>query len=168
MATDEFPQLLVTFADGLITALEHAENNSIESFNGASSADAVAFLDRIEDADPNISAFDANDDNNNNAGWGHYQFTAGGHTIRHTLLTWAAMGSVTFASKLLAAALRTCKVAWHLCEIQGRPASSYISDVYLANLVEHLWEIIPPPFKVSCLPSFPFDPDTTQFLRFII
>ncbi|RXW13659.1 hypothetical protein EST38_g12194 [Candolleomyces aberdarensis] len=148
---DEFSQCStpVPFANELLAALEHASSKLIESFNEESSSEALAFLEGIEDADPNSCGFHADDDDNNNAGWGHYQFTAGGHTIKHTLSTWAAVGSVTFASKLLAAALRTCKVARHLCEIRERSASSYISDAYLANVVEHLWEIIPPSFKAE-------------------
>ena len=147
---DEFSQFSpsIPYANELLAALEYSTSNSIKGFSETPSSDALAFLEGIEDADPNSDFFDADDDDNNNGGWGHYQFTSGGRTIKNTLSTWAVVGSVLFASKLLAATLRTCKVARHLCEIRNRSISSYTSNAYLAILVEHLWEIIPTPFKV--------------------
>jgi hypothetical protein len=137
----------------LLAAFAYATSNSIDGFNGQPPPPSLKFLQRVEDADPNAADFDPTDDDNNNRGWGHYQFTAGGTTIFTTFETWADFGSVEFAQQLLAATLRTCKVARHIYESRDRVPipPSYTADAYLNVLVDRLWTVLPPSFNVSSL-----------------
>ena len=109
--SDELSTFIPPIANSaeLLAAFEHATSYSIDGFNGRPPPPSLEFLQRVEDADPNSPSFDPKDDDNNNCGWGHYQFTAGGATIFSTLGSWADVASVDFAQKLLAAALRTCE-----------------------------------------------------------
>lgn len=101
------------------------------------SNEVAAFLKRIETADPNSSEID---EDNSNQSWGHWQFTAGNMTITTVMKDWAGVGSVHMACKLLAATIRTCKAARHICHERNITASSFLSDVYLNSMVVRLWE----------------------------
>jgi hypothetical protein len=57
------------------------------------------------------------------------------------MTSWEAIGNTDTACKLIAAAIRTCKVARYVCEKMNIRASSYISDVYLGRVVETLWDL---------------------------
>ncbi|KAJ3499962.1 hypothetical protein NMY22_g19427 [Coprinellus aureogranulatus] len=148
---EHFTQFPVNHANEVLDALAKGiAALSLQDSHDASqlpSHEAAVFLTNIDDADPNAETFDPSDDDNNNSGWGHYQYTTGGRTITSSLLTWDSLGSIEFAQKLLAAALKTCKVARYLCQARKRPSPSFISDVYLANLVEHIWALIPTDYK---------------------
>jgi hypothetical protein len=93
------------------------------------------FLKRIETADPNSCS----SDDDNNECWGHYQYTSGDMQCSTVLRDWDQIG-VTTALRFLAAAIKTCRVARHLCFNRGLKPTSYLSDVYLQNMVELLWE----------------------------
>ncbi|TFK20850.1 hypothetical protein FA15DRAFT_658794 [Coprinopsis marcescibilis] len=146
---DEFASFSkpVPHAADLLAALKFATTNAVPGFDNEPSSSAVVFLKILEDADPNSDAFDQHDDDNNNTGWGHYQYTGGGKNMRNSFPAWGDVGSVVFAQKLVSAGLRTCKVARHLCASRNRIAQSYTADMYLAILVEHLWDIAPTLFK---------------------
>jgi hypothetical protein len=45
------------------------------------------------------------------------------------------------ACNLIAAALKTCKVARHLCFEHNITTTSYLSDIYLENVVSKLWDL---------------------------
>ncbi|KAF6741379.1 hypothetical protein DFP72DRAFT_944887 [Ephemerocybe angulata] len=131
----------------LLTAFESSTPGN-DAVPGKPSTLAAALLEALEDADPNAWDFEADDDDNNNGGWGHYQYTGGGRSIISSLATWEDVGSISFAQKLLAAGLRTCKVARYICEQRKRaPLGGYTSDAYLSRLVDHLWSILPVSFK---------------------
>ena len=100
----------------------------------------LCFIERIETADP--YAPDINEDDNNIT-WGHWQFTAGSMTLRSVIKTWSDVGDISTAYRLLAASLKTCLVARHLCFMNRISApSSYLSDIYLQEVVDVLWEIV--------------------------
>jgi hypothetical protein len=101
------------------------------------SDNVAAFLNRIEAADPNSSEIGEDDSNQS---WGHWQFTAGGLTITTVIQDWACVGDVDMACKLLAAAIRTCKVARHICLERNITSCNFLSDAYLNNMVERLCE----------------------------
>jgi hypothetical protein len=101
------------------------------------SANVAAFLERIETADPN--APDISEDDTNSC-WGHYQFTAANIRCSTVLTSWDEVGTTT-ARKLIAAALKTCKVARLICFKHSIEPASYLSDAYLENLVELLWTL---------------------------
>jgi hypothetical protein len=101
--------------------------------DGPPSDPVVAFLARIQDADPNSPELS---EDNTNANWGHYQFS--GH-VRSVLTAWSSVGGNSMACKLIAAAIKTCKVARHLCYERGIHPISYLSDAYLNEVVERLW-----------------------------
>jgi len=101
------------------------------------SGGVTAFLERIESADPNDSNFSGDDIN---ANWGHDQFTAGSMTCSTVLTSWDHIGVAT-ACKLIAAALKTCRAARHICFERGIEVESYLSDMYLQTLVESLWTV---------------------------
>jgi hypothetical protein len=107
------------------------------SFNsGEPSSDVAAFLDRIERADPNSA--ELSEDNTNQC-WGHYHFTAGSLTCTTVLTSWRNIGNTNVACKLIAAAIKTAKVARHLCFSGNIQSISYLSDVYLSTVIDLLW-----------------------------
>jgi hypothetical protein len=97
-----------------------------------------AFLERIETADPNSP--DLSDDDNNES-WGHYQFTSGQMTCSSVLTSWSSVGGTKGACRLIAAAIKTCKVARHICFSRAIEPTSYLSDVYLELVVGSLWSL---------------------------
>ncbi|KAH9177465.1 hypothetical protein EDB89DRAFT_2064450 [Lactarius sanguifluus] len=132
--TNEFPTILG--AADLLQAMQKATN--VEAHEPSN--DVAVLLDRLEGADPDSMD---DDDDNSNESWGHAQFTAGGLTIRSALVDWEAVGGLSTALKLIAAAVRTCKVARALCTARGRSATAYLADSYLGLLFErlqHCWE----------------------------
>lgn len=102
------------------------------------STDLKLFLTRIEKADPNDTTID---EDNKGVGWGHYQFTAGSMTCASVMTSWKDIGNTDTACKLIAAAIRTCKVARYVCEKMNIRATSYISDMYLGRVIETLWDL---------------------------
>ena len=111
--------------------LEHSEHNSNPS------ADILHFIDRIERADPSTE----DDEDNMNLSWGHSQFTSGGLTCSSVLVSWSAVGNVSTAFRLLAAAVKTAKVARQLCFTQGiSDAGHCLADAYIENIIELLWK----------------------------
>jgi len=105
---------------------------------GKSSDDFTAFLARIDSADPNESNLSEDD---LDASWGHYQFTAGCLTCTTVLTSWDVVGGSSNACNLIAAALKTCKVTRHLCFEHNITTTSYLSDIYLENVVSKLWDL---------------------------
>ena len=118
-------------------ALVDAMAASPDFKSSAPSDNVAAFLNRIEAADPNSSEIDEDDSNQS---WGHWQFTTGGLTITNVIRDWACVGNVDMACKLLAATIRTCKVARHICLERDITSSSFLSNAYLNNMVEWLCE----------------------------
>lgn len=124
-------------ATELLEALQKISDTA--ALNGNPSPTALQFIERIEAADPNAPDIDEDD---TNIGWGHNQFTSGSLTCRSVLRTWVDIGNVKSAYRLLAASLKTCLVARHLCFTNKIPVSgSYLSDSYLREVVEILWEL---------------------------
>jgi hypothetical protein len=105
------------------------------------------FLTRIEKADPNDATID---EDNKGVGWGHYQFTAGLMTCASVMTSWEDIGNTNIAYKLIAAAVRTCKVARYVCTKLNITATSYISDMYLGQVIETLWDLWKLAGAVSC------------------
>ncbi|KAI0050433.1 hypothetical protein FA95DRAFT_1487308, partial [Auriscalpium vulgare] len=122
---DEFPD--IKSARPLLEAMKAAE---VEVEVGEPHDDVVSLLNRLESADPNDPS--VNSDNKNES-WGHKQFTAGLKCAE--IKSWKQVGDVATACRLIAAALRTCKVARHICFVRNRETSGYLSDVYLEKLV---------------------------------
>lgn len=102
----------------------------------------LEWLEAIDTADPNSPSFNDEDEfeKNNGPQWGHYQFTAGSTGIKRTLTSRQDIGSCTMALQLLAAFLRTAKVARFICEQKAipRPGSGYLADIYVQELIDHL------------------------------
>lgn len=130
---DELGVYSIPFSKDLLDAME-ASNIEI----GPASKSFIVFLSRIDDADPNSSEFSEDD---SNACWGHSQFCSGGLTCSSVLTSWRDVGSVKMACKLIAAAVKTCKVARHVCSCRGIDSGSYLSDAYLQNIIEKLWDL---------------------------
>jgi hypothetical protein len=105
---------------------------------GKSSDDFTTFLERIKNANPNDPNLSEDD---SNASWGHYQFTGGHLTCSTVLTSWDVVGSCSNACDLIAAALKTCKVARQLCFERNIEVTSYLSDIYLENVVSKLWNM---------------------------
>ena len=105
---------------------------------GKPSDDFAAFLARINDADPNESDLSEDD---LDASLGHYQFTAGRLTCTTVLTSWDVIGGCSNACDLIATALKTCRVARHLCFAHNVTTTSYLSDIYLENVVSKLWDL---------------------------
>lgn len=101
------------------------------------SDDVAAFLERIESADPNSPELSEDD---LGQCWGHWQFASGGMTCTTVLTSWDTIGTTT-ARRLIAAAIKTCKVARYICDERNITPLSYLSDSYLQNLVDLLWNL---------------------------
>ena len=96
----------------------------------------LAFLDWIENANANSPDI-SNDDND--ASWGHFQFMASSLMCKSVLLLWSNVGSISFACQLITAVIKTSRVAWHLCHSKQLKPTSFLSDIYLSNIVKLLW-----------------------------
>lgn len=108
-------------------------------FGGGNPSDnLLSFLTWIETADPNSTDFSEDD---TNASWGHSQFTTGNLTWSTVLISWSDVGNCGVACQLIAAAIKTCKVARHLCFERQILPGSYLSNIYLEQIVEVLWRL---------------------------
>ena len=116
------------------------------------SANLKLCLTRIEKADPNDTTID---EDNKGVGWGHHQFTAGSMTCTSVMTSWEDIGNAGTACKLIAAAICTCKVARYVCEKMNIKATSYISDMYLGQVIETLWNLWNLAGGVICFASEP-------------
>jgi hypothetical protein len=54
---------------------------------------------------------------------------------------WEDIGNTATARQLIAMEICTCKVAQYICEQMEIRATSYISDTYLEQVIEILWDI---------------------------
>ncbi|KAH9939508.1 hypothetical protein B0H21DRAFT_812705 [Amylocystis lapponica] len=106
--------------------------------SGSPSPATIAFIERIERADPSVPYLQEDD---LGASWGHYQFTADSMTCGTTLTSWASIGHSDTALRLIAAAVKTCKIARHICCLDGIHVESYLSDAYLVNVLETIWAL---------------------------
>lgn len=136
MCVDEFNERFsgIQGAIDLLNAMELSPEFKV----GKSSDDFTSFLERIKNANPNEPDLSEDD---SDASWGHYQFTAGRLTCTTVLTSWDAVGGCSNACDLIAAALKTCKVARHLCFERNVEVASYLSDIYLENVVSILWDL---------------------------
>lgn len=100
---------------------------------GAPSTEVINFLNLVETADPNSP--DISEDDKNDS-WGHHSLS--GSTS--LLASWNNIGNTAIACRLIAAAVKTCKVARHICFIKQINPSGYLADIYLSNIVESLWK----------------------------
>lgn len=98
----------------------------------------VNFLSRIQDSNPTDPSLSEDD---TGPSWGHHQFTSGTMTIKSVIRSWDDIGSTTMACKLIAAAVKTCKVARHICFEQKINTSSFLADAYLSNLIDELCDV---------------------------
>jgi len=129
---EDFPQIKV--AQDLLNSMK-----ACPDFRSLPPSDDLkAFLARIEEADPNDTTMD---EDNKGVGWGHYQFTAGSMTCASVMKSWEDIGNTDTARRLIAAAIRTCKVARYVCEKMNIKVTSYISDMYLERIIETLWNL---------------------------
>lgn len=96
------------------------------------------FLSRIETSNPTDPSLSEDD---TGASWGHRQFTSGNMTIKSVIRSWECVGNTTMACKLIAAAVKTCKVARHICFEQNIHTTSFLADAYLSNLIEELGNV---------------------------
>lgn len=103
-------------------------------FNGQPSDGLVGLIAALETADPNAPCLSEDESNSN---WGHRQLSG---TWRGVLISWESVGTCEVACRLMAAVVKTCKVARHFCFIRNLDASSFLSDAYLEQIVETLWE----------------------------
>jgi hypothetical protein len=142
----DFPQLKV--AQDLLDSMKACPDFQ----SSAPSTNLKLFLTRIEKADPNDTTID---EDNKGVGWGHYQFTAGSMTCASVMTSWEDIGNTDTACILIAAAIRTCKVARYVCEKMNVRATSYISDMYLGRVIETLWDLWRLAGAVSCFASEP-------------
>ncbi|KAM6501552.1 hypothetical protein JOM56_001529 [Amanita muscaria] len=99
------------------------------------------FIRGVELADPRLQEYEEDDVG---VSWGHYQLRG----WREILPNWQAIGSPENARRLIAAVLKTCRVARALChdlEMSerkiGSQTISYLSDNYLEQITEWLWEL---------------------------
>ena len=123
----------IPFATNLFNAMEAQPNLEV----GPASDNVIKFLSRLDNADPNSTEYSEED---LGACWGHRQFTSGNLTCSSVLTSWREVGSVEMACKLIAAAIKTCKVARHISIHRGMDTELYyLSDAYLENMIERLW-----------------------------
>ncbi|KAI0037448.1 hypothetical protein FA95DRAFT_1684881 [Auriscalpium vulgare] len=127
---DEFPD--IKSARPLLEAMKAA---GVSDEDGAPDDGVISLLNALESADPNDDDLDSDNDNEQ---WGHKQFNAG--FTYSGIKSWDQVGTVATACRLIAAALRTCKVARHMCFVRDREAKDYLSDVYLEKLVDTISE----------------------------
>lgn len=121
------------------------------------SENVTFFISRLEDADPNSSDISEDD---HNAQWGHWQYGAASITITSVLVSWDAVGGVPTACRLLAAGIRTHRVAEAICFQRSVKEKPLLSLDYLSRLVDQLWNLVKDlsagsevcSFSLSCQP----------------
>jgi hypothetical protein len=86
---------------------------------------------------PSSNSPDYSEDDTN-AQWGHKQLSG---TWKGILTDWDAVGCCDIATRLLAALLKTCRVARYICSERRIRATSYLADMYLDQIIDHLWEL---------------------------
>ena len=96
------------------------------------------FLSRLENSSPTDPSLSEDD---TGPSWGHYQFTSGNMTIKSIIRSWDCIGTTKMACKLIAAAVKTCKVARHICFDQNITTTSFLADAYLSNLIDELCNV---------------------------
>ncbi|KAF6759080.1 hypothetical protein DFP72DRAFT_1064034 [Ephemerocybe angulata] len=99
---------------------------------------AATYLTRILEADPRSPGISEDETNES---WGHQQFTAGSLKLDTVLKTWECVGSVDMACRLLAAFIKTRRVAEAICVQRSIRATSYLADAYIRNLAVKLLEL---------------------------
>lgn len=102
------------------------------------SAKMTAFVEQIEVADPSAPDID---EEHTNGQWGHQQFVGGNLRLSTIVCKWACVGNTAMARRLIAAALKTCQQARSLCRTQKIMTTSYLSDAYLRETIEKLWNV---------------------------
>jgi hypothetical protein len=115
-----------------------ASSTSSPTGSSAPSDDVLTFIARIEQANhnsPDISEDDTNES------WGHYQYTASALMHTTVLKSWDSVGNINTACRLIAAAIKTCKVARYLCFARHISPTSYLSNIYLQKIVELLSQL---------------------------
>lgn len=116
--------------------------------NATPSTAVLQLIEIVETANPNSSDFSEDDIN---AQWGHKQLSG---SWKGVLTDWDAVGSSDIAIRLLAALLKTCRVARFICSERRVKATSFLSDMYLDQIVDHLWKLWKDAGGVSnCIPS---------------
>ena len=98
----------------------------------------TSFLSRLEKStptDPSIS------EDETGQSWGHYQFTSGNMNVKSVIRSWDCVGTTAIARKLIAAAVKICKVARHICFEKSIKTTSYLADAYLSNLIDELSDV---------------------------
>jgi hypothetical protein len=144
--TEEF--LKIPFAINLLQAMEA----NPEFGRGLMPTPTTEFLSRLENADPADADLSEDD---SGPSWGHCQFTGGAMTMKSVLTSWQSIGSTSMACKLIAATIKTCKVARHICFKQGIKTTTYLADCYLTNLIEELFTLWKDAGGVSLI-TFPY------------
>jgi hypothetical protein len=104
--------------------------------HGTPSNSVIQLIDCIESADPNNPELEEDDLGQS---WGHAQYKGWNMCLR----TWQDIGTPETACSLIAAFVKTSKVARYLCQqknidIEGK---TLLSDSYLTELTERLWEL---------------------------
>lgn len=95
------------------------------------------FLEHIETAVPSP----AYEEDDMYESWGHKQFTGGQLTCTTVLKTWACVGSPSFAGRLIAAAITTCRVSRWACKTRTAPMPLFFnSNNYLNETCRLLWD----------------------------
>ncbi|KIL66942.1 hypothetical protein M378DRAFT_159870 [Amanita muscaria Koide BX008] len=102
----------------------------------APSNSIIQLISHIESADPNNPELDEDD---LGLSWGHAQYKGWSTYLR----TWQDIGTPETACSLIAAFVKTSKVARYLCQqknidIEGK---TLLSDSYLTELTEKLWQL---------------------------
>ena len=130
-------------ATPLFDRLEAISKGNVADFPSQSpTPEFDAFVTLIETADPNSSSYE---DEDTNEGWGHFQFNINGPgTIKSLVSSWEAVGNVQQACRLIAAAVRTARVARHVCVECHVRATQWTADAYVDRVVVALWAIVQP------------------------
>lgn len=71
--------------------------------------------------------------------WGHHQFNQGSLTCNSAIDSWESVGGPQNACRLVAAAIKTCRVARYLCQDTHPRPTSFVADVYLERVLDILW-----------------------------
>ncbi|KAF6748071.1 hypothetical protein DFP72DRAFT_1074738 [Ephemerocybe angulata] len=127
-------------AVALMDRLKHIADNSAKYPPQEPGSTVIEYITRLETADPNSTMYS---DDETNLGWGHYQFTGGDMRISTVVTSWKEIGSVSVAHRLLAASIRTCRVARYICyQRKVSESGGYISNMYLGLLIDALWSSV--------------------------
>jgi hypothetical protein len=129
---DDFPKEIFGNHDKAIALLQSINAEPASGSSVEPSKHLLDFIEEVEGAD----LVDETDEDEKGLNWGHKLFSG---RLGNVVKTWKDVANTRTACRLIAAIIKTCKLARHDVLERGINGSSYIADSYLDRTIDILW-----------------------------